>query len=583
MKGFDGFSLLPFILYDIMFLFSGLQAVQQAVAADHNGDYPAAVFHYERCLPLFSQALSIERDPQRKQLIEQKYSEYHNRLQTIKASQQPQQTQQFQQFQQPQSFQTPTTSQNSLSSPSVSSPIVPSPRQSSVHPMVADYASRHPPDAKGLQAALDLAEHAQREDKSQNFQGALDLYIDVLDRLSIVLKGSTLTAQMNKSIRETMLSYLERAEKIKSTYNITPNLRPPPGSPSPVPSPTHSQQQGYPAPQLPQQQGYPSPQLPQQHSFMASGGIPQQGSFINSPGGVPQQQSFIGGPGMQHQGSFMGPAPSQQQIMTPTPFGPAPVASQPSVEAYPGQFDIQNQINQLAGLSINNGGVNAGSPSHQPSPFDLPSVGSGGPEEQGGSSSSTPIANKNPPHPNEMLQSDKRAEIHVCAGPGTSGGNGKDKGGEEILVQNTTKSHVGRKPLMLKAKLMNNAVHPGDKVRIYVEVHNRSTMVVRNLKVTMRRHTRNLKQDEKGKSSLRAEKHDVRSNEYWQGAVFPLPAEADYKGHIEFDIPVDVVLTNLEHRGYFEREYDLKLECVLSLHNNLAVYIPVIVEARTDS
>eukprot|EP00009_Paramoeba_aestuarina_P016511 CAMPEP_0201531174 /NCGR_PEP_ID=MMETSP0161_2-20130828/46775_1 /ASSEMBLY_ACC=CAM_ASM_000251 /TAXON_ID=180227 /ORGANISM="Neoparamoeba aestuarina, Strain SoJaBio B1-5/56/2" /LENGTH=57 /DNA_ID=CAMNT_0047933897 /DNA_START=135 /DNA_END=305 /DNA_ORIENTATION=- len=55
---------------------------------------------------------------------------------------------------------------------------------------------------------------------------------------------------------------------------------------------------------------------------------------------------------------------------------------------------------------------------------------------------------------------------------------------------------------------------------------------------------------------------DIRVIDYHQGAVFPLSANADYKGYLEFKVPESIVPTNLQHKGYFEREYEFKIECI---------------------
>ena len=83
-----------------------------------------------------------------------------------------------------------------------------------VLPMVAEYAYKYPVEKKDLGAALELAREAQKQDNAQNFQAALDLYVDVVDRLRLIREASD-SENMKKSLSETMASYLTRAEKIK--------------------------------------------------------------------------------------------------------------------------------------------------------------------------------------------------------------------------------------------------------------------------------------------------------------------------------------------------------------------------------
>ena len=203
------------------------------------------------------------------------------------------------------------------------------------------------------------------------------------------------------------------------------------------------------------------------------------------------------------------------------------------------------------------------------SPFDLPSAGNRA------IPSTAVAAPSDDEFTRQMCESDRRF-LPVSAGQ--RGGTGDSVGGREIRVENTRVGNLDRKPMYLTAKMSDNLVKIEERVRIYVEVRNQSSTSVKCLKLKLRRIIKNLKTESSGKNSLKIEKEDIKSVDFYQGAVFPLPAEADYKGYLEFDIPKGLMETNVEHKGYFEREYEFKLECVISLNRNLPVYIPIVVK-----
>ena len=210
-----------------------------------------------------------------------------------------------------------------------------------------------------------------------------------------------------------------------------------------------------------------------------------------------------------------------------------------------------------------------GNPAVPTSPFDLPSAGNRAIPSTSVAASSDDVFVK------QMHDSDKRV-LPVSAGQ--KGGTGDSMGGREIRVENQRTGNLDRKPMYLTAKMSDNLVKPEERVRIYVEVRNQTSTSVKCLKLKLRRIIKNLKTESSGKNSLKIEKEDIKSIDYYQGAVFPLPAEADYKGYVEFDVPKGLMETNVEHKGYFEREYEFKLECVMTLHRNLPVYIPIVVK-----
>ena len=83
--------------------------------------------------------------------------------------------------------------------------------------MVYEYSSKFPVKSLNLQAALDLANEAQNQEKEQNYQEALDLYADVIERLMFVLKSNSDENQA-KTLKEAVDSYLSRAEEIKVCF-----------------------------------------------------------------------------------------------------------------------------------------------------------------------------------------------------------------------------------------------------------------------------------------------------------------------------------------------------------------------------
>jgi MIT (microtubule interacting and transport) domain/Arrestin (or S-antigen), C-terminal domain len=327
------------------------------------------------------------------------------------------------------------------------------------HPMIVRYSVSHPKERPNLQVALDMAELAQKEDKNRNYQAALDLYTDVLERFMVCYNAET-NPRIRESLRETMASYIGRAEKIKEAFKLTP---------TPEPSPRAAAQ----APLSPQQARMGSASEDQMRAQL---------SQLNLGGG--------GGPP---------PPPSSSSSF----FGNVPPSSA------------------------------AGSSS-------LPSM-------MGAPSLST------------VMQAPMKAPAL----------------GEPITVSNKTKSLMGRKVLHMTATLMSGMVACGEKAELCVEVINESTMVVEYLKVTLRSHTRKAVTDSKGRNTMDKAKDVVRREEFYQGSIFPLQAESNYKGTIHFAVPPDLPVTNLQHAGFFEREYDLKIECVLSMRSNLIVYMPI--------
>jgi hypothetical protein len=465
--------------------------------------------------------------------------------------------------------------------------------------LLTEYTVKFPHEEKSLQAALDLANEAQRQDKAHNFQAALDLYIDVLDRLSIILKAND-NPNLTKSLRETMASYLTRAEKIKECFpTLTPHLRPkitsansfsaPQIAPSASPQSTLPAPSLSPAPLFVSQSGMPPSQVPSSSSM--SSHMPPNSQISAQSFHHPQHAAVSSSYSSSH--AVISPLPSFQPMGPSSFVGTNAPSSSPSLLPPESRPVFLNEMGS-GGVSSSNGSSQIftpfdlppiGSANINPSPFNLPPVQTGVVEAPVDDSASLV---------KEMNESDRRG---IAIGPGVSGGNGKDKGRECIIVQNSRTGHLERKPMYLTAKLENNEIRPQQRVRLYVEVQNQSSMVIKHLRVSFRRILRNLRTDDKGKNTLRTDKELVKVSDFWQGAVFPLPAEADYKGYLEFDIPRNVPPTNLEHRGFFERvsnhfspafpeaecpfsffqEYELKLECVVTLKRNLAVYIPVVV------
>lgn len=146
-----------------------------------------------------------------------------------------------------------------------------------------------------------------------------------------------------------------------------------------------------------------------------------------------------------------------------------------------------------------------------------------------------------------------------------------------IQIANETKSVLGRQRLKLSVSVTSNAAACDEQIRIFVKVENRSTMVVNHLKVTLRRIERIQKFDHKGRQSMATDTLKVHRQEYYQGQIFPLPAESNYSGELVYKVPKGLKATNTSQPGIFEREYDLSVQCDLSMRKNLGVRFPLIV------
>ena len=97
------------------------------------------------------------------------------------------------------------------------------------------------------------------------------------------------------------------------------------------------------------------------------------------------------------------------------------------------------------------------------------------------------------------------------------------------------------------------------------------------LKVTLRRIEKNQKYDAKGRQVMATDALKIHKQEFYQGSMFPLPAESNYTGELLYTIPHGLKPTNVAQRGVFEREYDLSVQCVLSMRKNLSVRFPLVI------
>eukprot|EP01102_Stenamoeba_stenopodia_P009228 TRINITY_DN271_c0_g1_i2.p1 TRINITY_DN271_c0_g1~~TRINITY_DN271_c0_g1_i2.p1 ORF type:complete len:497 (-),score=131.35 TRINITY_DN271_c0_g1_i2:314-1804(-) len=88
-------------------------------------------------------------------------------------------------------------------------------------PLLIEYATKHPKNVPNLQASLTLAEKAKEADVKQNYQQAVDLYTDVLERFRVAA-----AVEQNPAIQSTLLTtmsaYHERVEKIKAMFQLQP-------------------------------------------------------------------------------------------------------------------------------------------------------------------------------------------------------------------------------------------------------------------------------------------------------------------------------------------------------------------------
>ena len=149
-------------------------------------------------------------------------------------------------------------------------------------------------------------------------------------------------------------------------------------------------------------------------------------------------------------------------------------------------------------------------------------------------------------------------------------------------MSNETKSIIGRQKLILNVSIQHNVVHAGDRVKIYVKVDNRSTMVVNFIKVVLRRIVRRVRFDSRGKSSMQIDCDKLVKEEYYQGGIFPLPAESNYNGEVELPIPRPLEPTNTYLKGEFEREYDVSVQLDIAMRKkNLKVRFPIIIDRDT--
>ena len=102
-------------------------------------------------------------------------------------------------------------------------------------------------------------------------------------------------------------------------------------------------------------------------------------------------------------------------------------------------------------------------------------------------------------------------------------------------------------------------------------------MVVNKLKVTLRRIERYQRYDAKNRIVMMSDAVKIHRQEFYQGSIFPLPAESNYTGELIYQIPNALKPTNESQREVFERTYDLSVQCGLSMHKNLSVRLPLVV------
>jgi tetratricopeptide (TPR) repeat protein len=160
----------------------GLRVVKEAVAADQAGQVAQAVQLYEQALMHFQVAAQEESNPSLRALLSTKVHEYSVRVSTLRPLVSLSSADAHATLARAPLFPpTPSTGHSQATA---------SPPAPSLHPMIALYALKHPSSRPNLQAALDLAELAQAEDKKKNYQAALDLYTDVLERFMVCLQGS---------------------------------------------------------------------------------------------------------------------------------------------------------------------------------------------------------------------------------------------------------------------------------------------------------------------------------------------------------------------------------------------------------
>lgn len=336
-----------------------------------------------------------------------------------------------------------------------------------LHNALVSTAIQHPRSQCNLKAAMYLAEVAQQEDQQRNYQEALDLYTEVLERFLLISENES-NPMFKQTYRDQMEVYMRRAEQIKTSLQIAPNR---------VVESAIQAAARKPDP--------PSPLVD-----------------LSPSQGPPPARPMSAKPVLTHQGSSSGSS-SHDHLVSNAP---------PPSRRNPLYDDVGPQSNM-------NFFGNHDEP-FDPAPFT----------------------------------------------------------GRIIQIANETKSVLARQRLKLAVCLQNNLIRPGENIKIHVKVENRSTMVVNFLKLTLRRIERTRKFDSKGREVMAVDAIKVHRQEFYQGSMFPLPAEANYTGELLYQVPSGLRATNMFQRGIFEREYDMCIECDLSMRKNLKVRFEVIID-----
>lgn len=358
-----------------------------------------------------------------------------------------------------------------------------------VNAFLVKTVNEHPRDKPDLQVALMIADEAKRADRSRQYQDALDLYNEALERFLVVYNGQN-NQNIKQSLRNTIDSYMQRAEKIKDACKIVPRRVPDASQPSNNP-PSQSTSQ---------------PRIQQDN---------------------------------------------RASVMQQRDQSPARVDNR----AASNTLENLNNSSYFQDLSAQ--------PIRNSDPFLSDSPASSGANLRGsGTASRPPPQNQNPFETPNITQNSGNPTSYV---------------GKPIQIANETKSLIQRQTLRLAVSVKNNLVFPGDKLKIYVKVDNRSSMVVNFMKVTLRKLEREQKYDHKGRLILANNATKIHRQEFYQGSIFPLTAENNYTGELLYTIPHGLAPTNTSQPGVFEREYDLSVQCDLSRRKNLKVRFPLVI------
>lgn len=363
-----------------------------------------------------------------------------------------------------------------------------------------------------LQKALDFSEVAKKADKSECYRASLSYYEAALEAYLSVLKKES-NPQIKTSLRETIAVYMERAEKIKEFLLKSPDYQ----DPSPIPPPSSST------------------------SSSSSSSSVTSSSFAPVSGGMPpySQPQFAPAPGgMQPYGGGGGGYPQQQQQPAGSPWD---MYGMQGMQGMPAQHQ---QVQQLQQQQQQQQYRSPGSPTSF--------------EDDRFRQQQQPIVTLTDSFDDEFAFVDP-------FNPKTN-----------RLERADTASSLLEKPVILKVKLENSVIYPGQEVPLLVDLDNCSNRVVKFIKVSL------IMRDTTYEGGRRSGKrHSVKTkvhqDEFYQGSRFPLSPYSKYEGRLVFKIPESIKPSETSLTGAYCREYEIVVKGVVQLHTNPRVHLPITV------